>query len=213
MCTYLKNMGGYKHNQLKGRSYKEFQKFFDKAYKQVNSFILMDSEVVKISMTRTEGSSKRTGDELESDKSKKHKIDEHVEAENDDDQEEAEMKKHIEIVKDDEVAIDAIPLTTKPPMILSKIHSSGINKKDAEDPGNESGKLTEGNEDSEVPSIEESRVNQEKDASVNNTNTINTVSPIVNTAGIKDNVVDENIIYGCADDPNMPELEDIYFFK
>ncbi|GKA61277.1 hypothetical protein Tco_0760684 [Tanacetum coccineum] len=36
----------------------------------------------------------------------------HVEAEKDDDQEEAEMKRHIEIVKDDEVAIDAIPLAT-----------------------------------------------------------------------------------------------------
>ncbi|GKC03528.1 hypothetical protein Tco_0995138 [Tanacetum coccineum] len=118
MCTYLKNMGGYKHNQLKGRSYEEIQKFFDKAYKQVNSFVPMDSEVVKSSVTRTKGSSKRTGDELESDKSKKQKIDEHVEAEKDDDQEEAEMKKHIEIVKDDEVAIDAIPLATKPPMIV-----------------------------------------------------------------------------------------------
>ncbi|GKE50262.1 hypothetical protein Tco_1481520 [Tanacetum coccineum] len=92
MCTYLKNMGGYKHNQLKGRSYEEIQKLFDKAYKQVNSFVPMDSEVVKSSVTRTEGSSKRAGDELESDKSKKQKIDEHVEAEKDDDQEEAEMK-------------------------------------------------------------------------------------------------------------------------
>ncbi|GJY04689.1 hypothetical protein Tco_0370629 [Tanacetum coccineum] len=118
MCTYLKNMGGYKHNQLKGRSYEEIQKLFDKAYKQVNSFVPMDSEVVKSSVTRTEGSSKRAGDELESDKSKKQKIDEHVEAEKDDDQEEAEMKRHIEIVKDDEVAIDAIPLATKPPMIV-----------------------------------------------------------------------------------------------
>ncbi|GJT37171.1 hypothetical protein Tco_0937036 [Tanacetum coccineum] len=35
-----------------------------------------------------------------------------------DDQEEAEMKRHIEIVKDDEVAIDAIPLATKPPVII-----------------------------------------------------------------------------------------------
>ncbi|GJZ43788.1 hypothetical protein Tco_0591043, partial [Tanacetum coccineum] len=75
-------------------------------------------KVVKSSVTRTKGSSKRAGDELESDKSKKQKIDEHVEAEKDDDQEEAEMKKHIEIVKDDEVAIDAIPLATKPPMIV-----------------------------------------------------------------------------------------------
>ncbi|GKD06945.1 hypothetical protein Tco_1186630 [Tanacetum coccineum] len=118
MCPYLKNMGGYKHNHLKGRSYEEIQKLFDKAYKQVNLFVPMDSEVVKSSVTRTERSSKRVGDELESDKSKKQKIDEHVEAEKDDDQEETEMKKYSEIVKDDEVAINAIPVATKPPMIV-----------------------------------------------------------------------------------------------
>ncbi|GJV73538.1 hypothetical protein Tco_1493533 [Tanacetum coccineum] len=78
----------------------------------------MDSEVVKSSVTRTEGSSKRTGNELESDKSKKQKIDEHVEAKKDDDQEEPEIKKHMEIVQDDEVAINAIPLAMKPPMIV-----------------------------------------------------------------------------------------------
>ncbi|GJR01651.1 hypothetical protein Tco_0524635 [Tanacetum coccineum] len=126
MCAYLKNMGGYKHNQLKGRSYEEIQKPFDKAYKQVNSFVRMDSEVVKSSETRTEGSSKRAGDELESDKSKKQKIDEHVECKKDDDQEKAEIKRHIETVKDDEVAIDAIPLATKPPMIVEyKIDKDG----------------------------------------------------------------------------------------
>ncbi|GKA01212.1 hypothetical protein Tco_0673877 [Tanacetum coccineum] len=44
----------------------------------------------------------------------------------DDDQEEAEMKRHIKIVKDDEVAIDAIPLATKPPMIVEyKIDKDG----------------------------------------------------------------------------------------
>ncbi|GJY65255.1 hypothetical protein Tco_0467493 [Tanacetum coccineum] len=117
MCTYLKNMGGYTHNQLKGRSYEEIQKLFDKAYKQVSLFVPMDSEVVKSSVTRTERSSKRAGDELEYDKLKKQKIDEHVEAEKDD-QEEAEMKRHIEIVKDDEVAIDGIPRATKPPVIV-----------------------------------------------------------------------------------------------
>ncbi|GJX69171.1 hypothetical protein Tco_0304898, partial [Tanacetum coccineum] len=31
----------------------------------------------------------------------------------------------------------------------------------------------------------------------------------VNAVGIEDNVVDENIVYGCVDDPNMPDLEDI----
>ncbi|GJS11143.1 ribonuclease H-like domain-containing protein [Tanacetum coccineum] len=61
----------------------------------------------------------------------------------------------------------------------------------------------------EVPGTEEPRVNQQKDASVNSTNTINTVSPTVNAAGIEVNAVDENIVSGCADDPSMPELEDI----
>nr|GEX74555.1 retrovirus-related Pol polyprotein from transposon TNT 1-94 [Tanacetum cinerariifolium] len=45
------------------------------------------------------------------------------------------------------------------------------------------------NEDSEVPNTEEPRVNQEKDANVNNTNNINNVSPTDTTAGIEDNVV------------------------
>ncbi|GJR80727.1 putative ribonuclease H-like domain-containing protein [Tanacetum coccineum] len=67
------------------------------------------------------------------------------------------------------------------------------------------------NEDSEVPNIEKPRVNQEQDANVNITNKINTVSPTVNAAGIEDNVVDENIVYGCDDDPNMPNLEEIVY--
>ncbi|GJY97815.1 putative ribonuclease H-like domain-containing protein [Tanacetum coccineum] len=71
-------------------------------------------------------------------------------------------------------------------------------KKDAEDLGNE---------DSEVTSIIDPRVNQEKDANVNNTNNIKTIIPTVNAAGIVDNAVVENIVYGCADDPNMLELE------
>ncbi|GKE75596.1 putative ribonuclease H-like domain-containing protein, partial [Tanacetum coccineum] len=75
-------------------------------------------------------------------------------------------------------------------------------KKDVEHPENE---------DSEVPNIEELRVNQEQDANVNSPNNINIVSPTVNVAGIKDNDVDENIVYGCADDPNMPNLEEIVY--
>ncbi|GJZ79594.1 putative ribonuclease H-like domain-containing protein [Tanacetum coccineum] len=67
------------------------------------------------------------------------------------------------------------------------------------------------NEDSEVPNTEEPRVNQEQDVNVNNTNNINTVSLTVNVADIKNNVVDENIVYGCIDDPNMPNLEEIVY--
>ncbi|GJS96076.1 ribonuclease H-like domain-containing protein [Tanacetum coccineum] len=70
-------------------------------------------------------------------------------------------------------------------------------KKDIEDPRNEVGN----------PSEEGERINQEKDASVNNTNNINIVSPTVNAARIEDNAVNENIVYGCADDLNIPDLE------
>ncbi|GJR81439.1 ribonuclease H-like domain-containing protein [Tanacetum coccineum] len=67
------------------------------------------------------------------------------------------------------------------------------------------------NEDSEVPNSEDPRVNQEQDESVNSTNNINIVSSTVNTASIEDNVVDEIIVYGCVDDPNMPNLEEIVY--
>ncbi|GJR61759.1 hypothetical protein Tco_1503921 [Tanacetum coccineum] len=78
----------------------------------------MNTELVKGSKTKAEGSSKRAGDELEQEKAKKQK--------GDDDQEEAEMKSHIKIVKDDEVAIDAIPLATKPLVIVDyKIDKDG----------------------------------------------------------------------------------------
>ncbi|GKA19520.1 putative ribonuclease H-like domain-containing protein [Tanacetum coccineum] len=40
-------------------------------------------------------------------------------------------------------------------------------------------------------------------------NNINTVSSTVNAAGIEDNVVGKNIVYGYNDDPNMPNLEEI----
>ncbi|GJT77841.1 putative ribonuclease H-like domain-containing protein [Tanacetum coccineum] len=119
MSTYLKNMARFKHSQLKSKNYDEIQKLFDKEMKKVNTFVDMNSEVVKGSETRTKESSKRAWDKLESNKSKKQKIDEHVEAEKDDDLEEEEMKKHMEIVQDEEeIAIDAIPLATKPLMII-----------------------------------------------------------------------------------------------
>ncbi|GJR69982.1 putative ribonuclease H-like domain-containing protein [Tanacetum coccineum] len=66
---------------------------------------------LKINETRAEESLKRVGNELEQEKEKKQKID--------DDQEEAEMKKLMEIIADEEeVAVDAIPLATKPPSIV-----------------------------------------------------------------------------------------------
>ncbi|GKD87030.1 hypothetical protein Tco_1358184, partial [Tanacetum coccineum] len=71
MSTYLKNMAGYKHNQLKNKSFDDIQKLFDKAIKRVNTFVDMDTELVKGREVRAEAeiaqesSSKRTGTELE----------------------------------------------------------------------------------------------------------------------------------------------------
>ncbi|GJS12777.1 hypothetical protein Tco_0407249 [Tanacetum coccineum] len=89
MSIYLKNMAGYKHNQLKTKSFNDIQMLFDKEMKR------------------------------------KQKLDENVEAEVDD---EAEMKKYMKIVPDDEVAIDAIPLATKPPVLMLQ----NINREDLE---------------------------------------------------------------------------------
>ncbi|GKG04185.1 hypothetical protein Tco_0314572, partial [Tanacetum coccineum] len=38
------------------------------------------------------------------------------------------------------------------------------------------------------------------------------ISLTVNAASIQDNTVDENIVYGYEDDPNMPNLEEIVYF-
>ncbi|GKD12867.1 hypothetical protein Tco_1197274 [Tanacetum coccineum] len=108
MYTYLKNMANYKHSQLKNKSFEEIQMLFDNSMKWVDSFVPMDTEVA-------EGSKKRIREELEFDNSNKQKIDENIEAKVDG---EAEMKKLMEIVADDEVAIDAIPLATKSPIIV-----------------------------------------------------------------------------------------------
>ncbi|GKD29623.1 hypothetical protein Tco_1240401 [Tanacetum coccineum] len=63
------------------------------------------------SETREESSSKRAGDELEQENVKKQKVD--------DDQEAAKMKEIMKIVpNEEEVAVDAIPLSTKPPSIV-----------------------------------------------------------------------------------------------
>ncbi|GJV88377.1 putative ribonuclease H-like domain-containing protein [Tanacetum coccineum] len=95
-------------------------------------------------------------------------------------------------------------------------------KKDAEDLGNESGNPIEG-KDSEVPSTEEPRINQEKDDNINYTNNINTasdgnstnnvnaVSSIVNAAVTEVNAIDLKTSIELPNDPNMLELKDIIY--
>ncbi|GJZ73121.1 hypothetical protein Tco_0637267 [Tanacetum coccineum] len=118
MYTYLKNMVGWKPKDLKTKSFANVQELFDKAMKRVNTFVDMDTELVggsevreEGSETREESSSKRAGDELEQEPSKKQKME--------DDKETTELQSMMEVIPDEEeVAVDAIPLATKPLSIV-----------------------------------------------------------------------------------------------
>ncbi|GJY51500.1 hypothetical protein Tco_0442347 [Tanacetum coccineum] len=131
VCTTLRSKKealstGYKYNQLKNKSFDDIQKLFDKAMKRVNTFVDIDTKLVEGSKvraegseTRTKGSSKGVGEDPQQESIKKQKVDE--------DNEIAELQRLIEVVFDkEEVAINAIPLETKPPSIVNyKIHKEG----------------------------------------------------------------------------------------
>ncbi|GJW59771.1 putative ribonuclease H-like domain-containing protein [Tanacetum coccineum] len=125
MCTYLKNMEGWKPKDLKSKTFANIQELFDKAMKRVNTFVDYRIELVEGSSKKVdieiaqESSSKRAGDELEQESIKKQKVDE--------DKERAELKSIMEVIPDEEeVAIDVVPLATKTPSILDwKIHKEG----------------------------------------------------------------------------------------
>ncbi|GJT52179.1 uncharacterized mitochondrial protein-like protein [Tanacetum coccineum] len=67
MCTYLKNMKGYKLNDLKLKDFDSIQEMFDKAFKRVNTFEDFRTELV-------EGKEKRIGAELIQESTKKQKV-------------------------------------------------------------------------------------------------------------------------------------------
>ncbi|GKE57526.1 hypothetical protein Tco_1496711, partial [Tanacetum coccineum] len=136
-------MVGYKHKQLMGKSYDEIQKLFDKEMKRVNTFVAMSSEAQKGNEKKEEGSKekakssrnkmlkrKRAGKEKKQESSKKQIMEEDketYEVEEVEEDDTAELKKHLVIKTDDDIVIDAIPLTTKPPMIVEyKLLKKGI---------------------------------------------------------------------------------------
>nr|GEV11291.1 putative ribonuclease H-like domain-containing protein [Tanacetum cinerariifolium] len=116
---------------FKGKNFDVIKKMFDKVYKRVNTFMAMDSEGMegskKTQAEVTKGSSKRAGDEKEQKSAKKQKLDEKVQAEVADD-DTAELKRCLEIVSedDDDVTIEATPLSSKSPTIVNyKIYKEG----------------------------------------------------------------------------------------
>ncbi|GJU66571.1 hypothetical protein Tco_1252830 [Tanacetum coccineum] len=109
MCTYLKNMAGFTYNQLKNKNFEEIQKAFNKTISWIDSFVPMDSEVVKGNKDKAEGSKKRTRKGLDEESVKRQKIK--------DDAEKAELKLCLEIVPYDDKTVNFEPLATKSPIV------------------------------------------------------------------------------------------------
>ncbi|GKF05896.1 hypothetical protein Tco_0036564, partial [Tanacetum coccineum] len=101
--------------------------------KRVNTFVAMGSEVQESKEKKVEGSEetakssrkkmlrrKRAGKEQQQESSKKQRMEEDKES---DEVKEDELMKHLVIIKDEDIAIDAIPLATKLPVIIDyKLH-------------------------------------------------------------------------------------------
>ncbi|GJS63811.1 hypothetical protein Tco_0678375 [Tanacetum coccineum] len=115
-------------------------KLFDKEMKRVNTFVGMGSEVQESKEKKVEGSEeiakgsikkmlgrKRAGKEQQQQSSKKQKVEKDKESEEVDEYDEAELKKLLVIKKDEDIAIDAIPLATKLLVIIDyKLHKEGM---------------------------------------------------------------------------------------
>nr|GEX80053.1 hypothetical protein [Tanacetum cinerariifolium] len=109
MCTYLKNIKGYKLNDLKLKEFDSIKEMFDRAFRRVHTFVDYRTKLVKEKR-------KRAGEELIQESKKKQKVE--------DDKEKTKLKQLMESITDEEeVAIDAIPLAVKSPRIINwKIH-------------------------------------------------------------------------------------------
>ncbi|GKF83053.1 hypothetical protein Tco_0244709 [Tanacetum coccineum] len=67
ICTYLKNMEGYKLNDLKLKDYDSIQEMFNRDFKRVNTFEDFRTKLVK-------GKEKRARTELIQENTKKQKV-------------------------------------------------------------------------------------------------------------------------------------------
>ncbi|GKC29792.1 hypothetical protein Tco_1037086 [Tanacetum coccineum] len=110
MCIYMKHMAGYKDKNFKGKSFDVIKQMFDKAYKQVNDFVPMDTE----SSRKKAVSKKRACERPSKESTKRQKIK--------DDAEKAELKACLEIVPGDDSVVNIESVATKYPIVDWKTH-------------------------------------------------------------------------------------------
>nr|GEU73939.1 hypothetical protein [Tanacetum cinerariifolium] len=125
MVVYLKNMAGFQMDYFKGMTYDEIRPLFKKHYNYNQAFLDEVNQGVKVLETEVKQekdveveSSKREGESLEQEITKKQKMKEETK----------ELKKHLQIVTDDDDDDDdlytyATPLDLKIPIINYKIHT------------------------------------------------------------------------------------------
>nr|GFA37297.1 hypothetical protein [Tanacetum cinerariifolium] len=94
MVMYLKNQGGYNKSYFKGIKYEDIRPIFER----------ISSSTRKLKETKVNQQTEEKEKE--------------VKAQANSDQEVEEMKLYMRIVPDKDIAIDAIPLATKPPVIV-----------------------------------------------------------------------------------------------
>ncbi|GJZ89749.1 putative ribonuclease H-like domain-containing protein [Tanacetum coccineum] len=122
MCTYMKNMAGYKMEHFKGKIFYEFKEMFDNVYKQVTLFVPMDSVMEK---ERT----KRAGLNLQEESSKRQKTGEGSEPTEElkaDEISHEDLQQMIMVVPAEEVYVEA--LQVKYPIIGWEVYSEDTRK-------------------------------------------------------------------------------------
>nr|GEY98889.1 hypothetical protein [Tanacetum cinerariifolium] len=112
MMVYLKNMAGFKMDFFKVMRYDAIRLIFEKNFNSVVGFLKKSEEELEEEGSRA---LKRKSESFEENAAKKQKLDEEVE----------ELKKHLQIVSNDEddVYTEATPLALKVPVVDYQIHT------------------------------------------------------------------------------------------
>ncbi|GJR24902.1 hypothetical protein Tco_0973429 [Tanacetum coccineum] len=140
MITYLKNIGGYKYSQLKGKTYKEIHRLYERQQKRNQDFIPKDTEVINDSGNKNDSSSKpaegsrkkiltrkRAGEKKSEESAKKKKLEDvaeeqelaksNEEAATDYEHEKEELRMWLTVVLDEEETMDPKILSAKYPLV------------------------------------------------------------------------------------------------
>ncbi|GKA83850.1 hypothetical protein Tco_0805445 [Tanacetum coccineum] len=103
MMTYMKNMGGYKHSQLRAKTFAEIQGLYERQKREIDDFKPMDSDnAVKDSKEAAGVHKQKTSRRLKMKATKKSKR----QKTNVDLEEEEQLKAYLKIVPDEEGIID-----------------------------------------------------------------------------------------------------------